>query len=178
MIRQLTVLAAACAVTFGAFAQPAVHYREGQRVDPQEVARILGNSGAPKTRSIRLLDGSQESAGQPSGPQALSLPVRFAFDSAEIASSARPQLDALAEGIKLLPPGAGVMVEGHTDSVGTEAYNQQLSQRRALAVKDYLVRQHGIEPSRLTATGVGEQKPIEGADPAAPANRRVQFKGM
>lgn len=178
MIRQLTILAAASLFSCAALAQNAIHYREGQRVDPQEVARILGHQAPIKTRSIRLLDSAEKtSQGGTATPSALSLPVRFGFDSAEIAAGARPQLDALAEGIKLLPPGAVVMVEGHTDAVGTEEYNQRLSQRRAHAVKEYLVKEHGIDPKRLMDAGLGKSQPIEGTSPQAPENRRVQFRG-
>jgi outer membrane protein OmpA-like peptidoglycan-associated protein len=103
--------------------------------------------------------------------------VRFEFDSADILPSARPQLDALAEGIKLLPPGRNVVIEGHTDATGNDEYNLQLSRRRASAVKDYLVRQHGIDARRLREVGLGKQNPISGADPFGAENRRVQFQG-
>jgi outer membrane protein OmpA-like peptidoglycan-associated protein len=122
---------------------------------------------------VRLLD----QPGSPPAAKALSLPIHFAFDSAAIASTARPQLDALAAGIKLLPPTQSVVVEGHTDAVGTESYNLELSQRRAAAVKDYLVSVHGIEATRLKDVGYGEFRPIQGKDPNAAENRRVQFHG-
>ena len=51
------------------------------------------------------------------------------------------------------------MVEGHTDSVGNDSYNQKLSEKRAGAVRDYLVRQ-GIESSRITVRGYGESRPV------------------
>ena len=175
MIAKLTVLGFAAFLSFSALAQN-THYREGQRVDPKDVARIL--SAAPtKTRSIRMLDqGAAPQAQEGQGP-ALSLPIRFGFDSAEIAESARPQLDALAAGIKMLPPGQTVVVEGHTDAVGSEEYNKQLSLRRAQTVKQYLVRVHGIDEQRLKEVGLSKQQPIEGADPFSSQNRRVQFRG-
>jgi outer membrane protein OmpA-like peptidoglycan-associated protein len=175
MIRAISMLAVASLFSCGAAAQQAVHYREGQHVDPQDVARILNRAVPIKTRSIRLLDN--DASPQKAVPAALSLPVRFGFDSADIAASARPQLDALAEGIKLLPPGSAVVVEGHTDSVGSEEYNQRLSKRRAYAVKEYLVARHGIDAKRLLDTGIGKQQPIMGLAPQAPENRRVQFHG-
>jgi OmpA-OmpF porin, OOP family len=102
--------------------------------------------------------------------------VQFAFDSADLLPNARPQLDALAEGIRLLPPTASVRIEGHTDAAGSDAYNDHLSRRRAESVKRYLVA-HGIDPSRLRAVGLGEQATLPGRDPQAPENRRVQFRG-
>ena len=163
-------------------------------------------AGAPamKMRSIRLLDDASSApaaqpqqvaaatqiaaaapadsgAGEPpvarSRVSALSLPVQFAFDSAEILPSARHQLDALAEGIRLLPAVQSVVIEGHTDAAGPELYNEQLSQRRAYAVKRYLVAAHGIDPARLRAVGMGEYAPLAGRDPYAAENRRVQFRG-
>ena len=108
---------------------------------------------------------------------ALSLPVHFAFGSADILPAAGTQLDALADGIKLLPPNSIVTVEGHTDAAGSDAYNLELSRVRARAVRDYLVQHHGIEAARLKTVGYGESRPIEGSDPYAALNRRVQFRG-
>jgi outer membrane protein OmpA-like peptidoglycan-associated protein len=160
-----------------------VHYREGQRIDPQQVRRIL-SADAPargRTRSIRLLDGdaatSASAQDEPAAPSALSAPIQFEFDSTVILPEARGQLDAIAEGIKLLPPGRQVVIEGHTDAAGSEDYNQQLSRRRAVAVTQYLAQRHGIAPQRLREIGLGERQPIEGLDPLAPDNRRVQFRG-
>jgi len=140
-------------------------------------------------RSLRLLDDSAAgavattsaaaaaAASQAAGPRALSLPVPFAFDSAEILPSARPQLDAIAAGIRMLPDDQKVVIEGHTDSVGTEQYNDELSQRRAQSVRRYLVATHGIDASRLQAQGFGKHQPLPGRNPLAAENRRVQFRG-
>ncbi|MBA2962081.1 MULTISPECIES: OmpA family protein [Ramlibacter] len=196
MIRYLStlVLALAAALLMSqARAEKVVIYREGQLVNPQEVAQVLG-----KTRGIQLLDGgatggSARSATAAALPArapgaaasekanaeaaALSLPVRFAFASAEILPAARDQLDALAKGIKLLPSDSAVTIEGHTDAVGDGAYNLALSRARAQSVRDYLVQQHGIDAARLKTVGFGKEQPIEGSDPCAALNRRVQFRG-
>lgn len=174
IIRRLASLCLAAAGSL-AFAQDAVHYKENEQVDPQEVARIL-DTRPMKMRSIRLAD--DDGPVQAAAPTALSLPVRFAFDSAQIAVSARVQLDALAEGIKLLPAERGVQIDGHTDAVGNDAYNNQLSQRRAIAVKQYLVQVHGIDAARLQTAGYGKSQPIDGTSAYAPENRRVQFRGI
>lgn len=192
----ILALSAACAGS--ALAQDVRQYRSGDRVDPREVAAILGQPAAVpaiKMRSIRLFDDSAASAIEPPlqlatapqaaaseaparpRPSALSLPVQFAFDSAEILPPAKQQLDALAEGIRMLPALQSVVIEGHTDAAGADFYNAQLSQRRAQAVKRYLVALHGIEPARLRAVGLGEQAPLRGLDPHAAENRRVQFRG-
>lgn len=110
------------------------------------------------------------------GPSALGLPVQFAFDSAELMPQALAQLDALAEGIRRADPGVRVVVEGHTDAVGSADYNQRLSQLRAQSVKTYLVSRHAIDPARLRVVGKGEFAPIEGSNPFAAQNRRVEFR--
>lgn len=180
MIRAIALSSLIALLSVGAGAQTTLHYREGQRVEPREVQQILDNvdDSGIRTRSIRLLGGTPAAtAGHPAAPSALSLPVRFEFDSAAILPSARAQLDALAEGIKLLPPDRTVLIEGHTDASGPPEYNLALSQRRAAAVKLYLVQNHGIDAQRLHDTGVGKRQPIAGADPYAAENRRVQFRG-
>ena len=202
MTRYFSTLAlaiAAALLTPQVKAEKVVVYREGQLVNPHDVAAVLG-----KTRSISLLDDApaapakftmvaavsvantkaKSSATAPiarddsnADASALSLPVRFAFDSAEILPVARTQLDALAEGIKLLAPKSIVTVEGHTDAIGSDAYNFELSRVRAHAVRDYLVQRHGIDAARLKTVAYGEGRPIEGSDPNAGLNRRVQFRG-
>lgn len=182
MIRTLVLCSLLAFTSAGAGAQTTLHYREGQRVEPREVMQILNNvDDAPtRTRSIRMLqDEPASGAGGPAATpaSALSLPVHFDFDSTTISAPARAQLDALAEGIKLLPPQRLVMIEGHTDATGSDEYNQALSMRRAAAVKRYLVQAHGIDGRRLRDAGFGKRRPIAGTDPYAAENRRVQFRG-
>lgn len=110
-------------------------------------------------------------------PTTLSLPVPFAFNSANLLPQARLHLDAVAEGIKLLPADRAVIIEGHTDAHGPDAYNMVLSQRRASAVRDYLSSRHQIGAQRLRVIGLGELDPLSGTDPGAGVNRRVQFRG-
>ena len=181
MIRTLALSGLAAILSFAAQAQTTLHFREGQRVDPQEVRRILDNvdDAAGTSRSIRVLGdkAAPGAAAAASGASALSLPVHFDFDSTTISASAREQLDALAEGIKLLPPERKVIIEGHTDARGPDDYNQALSLRRAAVVRQYLVQTHGIAAERLHDTGYGKRQPAVADDPFAAANRRVQFRG-
>src|SRR5947208_8622312 len=89
--------------------------------------------------------------------------ANFDFNRAEVNPSGR---DILDHAVKVLRdnPGLRVTVEGHTDSVGSAAYNQKLSERRAQAVKRYLVRQ-GIDPSRIMTEGYGKSRPIGSNEP-------------
>lgn len=135
-----------------------------------------------KFRSIRLLQtASAESvtetaAAADEAPSGFALPVQFAFDSARILPDATRQLDAVAEGIKLAGPDAEVVIEGHTDAVGSAQYNERLSLRRAESVKEYLVARHRISPDRLRTVGMGMNKPFDEANPYAGENRRVEFR--
>ena|SRR2546426_6231926 len=109
-------------------------------------------------------------------PSSLALPVQFAFDSARILPNAYRQLDAVAAGIKLVGPTAKIVIEGHTDAVGSAEYNLRLSSQRADAVRCYLITHHGIDPARLRVVGMGKFAPLNKASPTAPENRRVEFR--
>jgi len=109
-------------------------------------------------------------------PSSLALPVQFAFDSALILPDAYRQLDALAAGIKLAGPSVKVLIEGHTDAVGSAQYNLRLSSQRADSVRIYLITRHGIDPARLRVVGMGKYAPLNKTTPNAPENRRVEFR--
>ena len=102
--------------------------------------------------------------------------VNFAFDSAEVDGSSSVVLDAAADQLNECR-NVSVMVEGNTDSVGTDAYNQGLSERRAESVRSHLVGR-GVSASRLTAVGYGESRPIASndTDEGRALNRRVELK--
>jgi len=102
--------------------------------------------------------------------------VNFDFDKSNIRADARPVLD---EAVRVLKDDrqVDVSVEGHTDSIGTERYNQRLSERRARSVTDYLVR-GGIARNRLSPKGYGESRPVASNDTAdgRAQNRRVELR--
>ncbi|MCH2097901.1 MAG: OmpA family protein [Pseudomonadales bacterium] len=89
-------------------------------------------------------------------------------------SSNFPQIDRVAAFMEKYPK-TSAQLEGHTDSRGTDAYNQALSERRAYAVRDYLIDQKDIDPRRVTAVGYGESKPTatNDTDTGRQRNRRV-----
>lgn len=117
----------------------------------------------------------------PPGVAAVSLTVNFATGSARLTPQAESVLDDLgrALGSAQLAP-FRFRVEGHTDTVGSRALNQSLSEARAAAVRDYLVRRHGIAPARLEAIGLGEQQPLVATPDETPEarNRRVQILNL
>lgn len=101
--------------------------------------------------------------------------VNFAYDSSELQSAAKANLDKLAT-VLTNNPDTNINIYGHTDSRGTDAYNQSLSERRANAVKAYFVAK-GISASRLYAMGMGEKEPVatNDTDAGRAQNRRVEF---
>jgi OOP family OmpA-OmpF porin len=108
--------------------------------------------------------------------------VNFDFDKANIKAEFAPVLDEAAQILKDNPQ-VSVIIEGHTDSIGSETYNQRLSERRAESVRRYLVDK-GVDASRLETHGYGESQPVasnttsEGKDnPEGRAmNRRAELK--
>ncbi len=102
--------------------------------------------------------------------------VNFAFDSAMLTPEAEMTLDEAVALMKETDEVLEVRVEGHTDSIGSDQYNMDLSQRRAESVVQYLV-DNGVNPARLIPVGMGEGYPVASNDTVAgrAANRRVDF---
>lgn len=101
--------------------------------------------------------------------------VLFEYNQAELRSTARQRLRAVAEALRA-NPAAEIVIEGHTDSIGSDSFNAQLSQRRAEAVRQFLVDE-GIPMHRIRAVGRGEEEPLADNDtPEGRANnRRVEI---
>ncbi len=110
-------------------------------------------------------------------PRELVVPVLFAFDSTELVTCSVASLHALAEHLIAHPEIASLQIEGHADGSGSPAYNQSLSERRAAAVRDWLI-QHGVEAERLRVAARGEDAPVETneAEEGREQNRRVRFR--
>jgi OmpA-OmpF porin, OOP family len=85
--------------------------------------------------------------------------VLFDFDKSVVKSKYNKDLETVAELLKK-NPGLKIRIEGNTDNIGTEAYNQKLSERRAAAVKDYLVQKYVVDAARIETVGYGLEKPV------------------
>jgi outer membrane protein OmpA-like peptidoglycan-associated protein len=181
--------AAILGIAFQSLAQQVQYFPLANAPSPLVVAKTLvGENFKPKLkmRGVRQLGESAgghdpiaaEGSFTPDTSNALAVPIPFAFDSATLAAEAKAPLDQIAEGIKLVQEAtpAVVVIEGHTDSVGQPGYNKRLSQRRAAAVKRYLVEAHGVNPALLKSVGKGEAEPLNPANPRGDENRRVQFR--
>jgi OOP family OmpA-OmpF porin len=95
--------------------------------------------------------------------------LNFAHDSAQIEPAGAKRLEAEVVPVLKNNPNERIEIDGHTDSTGSDAYNQKLSERRAEAVRAFLAS-HGVESSRLTARGFGKSRPIAPND--TPENKR------
>ncbi|MBI1396095.1 MAG: OmpA family protein [Betaproteobacteria bacterium] len=86
-------------------------------------------------------------------------PGRFEFDKWHLRPQLLEKLDEIAEKLKSAKCEA-INIVGHTDRIGSRAYNQKLSERRANAAKEYLVKKHGIDPTLISTAGRGETSPV------------------
>ena len=150
-------------------ADPAVKAREVQFVD------TLRNR---KTRSLSLGEREQIAEIASTKPK-IDLDIQFDYNSAEIRASSMSAVQEL--GKALSDPslkGSTFVVAGHTDSIGSDAYNQDLSERRADTIKRYLTAKYGINGTDLVTVGYGESKPKDPNAPMDPINRRVEVVNM
>ncbi|MEO1456448.1 MAG: OmpA family protein [Pseudomonadota bacterium] len=134
----------------------------------------------PKSKTTSQPAGTPEAKVEyvalPSDVQ-VNLQINFDFDSAVLRESERRKLDAVCTAMR--DSDVSVFhIFGHTDTSGAAGYNLTLSQLRADEVRRYLVRDCGIDGSRLKAIGVGEDHPLEAVAPRAPENRRVEFQAV
>ena len=140
--------------------------------EPPSISEITDHIFPKRALTRSLFD--KETADKP--VKSIGMPVLFHFGKTTLVESSKPFLDVI--GIALLQPdheGEIIIIEGHTDAVGTNQNNFKLSERRALAVKEYLVNEYSIEPLRLFTEGKGERQLFDETNPNAGVNRRVEF---
>ncbi len=149
--------------------------RAHAQASPDDIVRKLLPSG-PRTRSLR---GVTVTPGEKTPPPSIDLYVNFEFDSAKLDANGIMALQALGTAMKD-PRLKGYLfqIAGHTDAVGDDAYNQRLSEARAQAVREYLIRQFGVAPEVLSAAGFGKSKPLDPTRPNDAINRRVQVTNV
>lgn len=103
--------------------------------------------------------------------------IEFGFDSAALTEDQRPKLQKLCNVMKASDINLFRII-GHTDSSGSDAYNERLSRLRAEEVQRYFINDCGIDAKRLEAVGLGERFPLEDTDPKSDQNRRVEFQAL
>jgi outer membrane protein OmpA-like peptidoglycan-associated protein len=155
----------------------------------EEMGRLLFGGqtsdapGAMKMRSINFKPKTNERADDMAIAQriesertSVGLPIKFAYNSAEILPESMPFLEEVGKMMTMSDfADRQLIIEGHTDAVGSASYNLELSRRRAQAVRNYLATNFGVSTNRLTTKGLGKSKPLPGRDPFDAVNRRVQF---
>ncbi len=149
--------------------------RDGDNV-PDVTDACPDRPGAPSTNPAR--NGCPGLVLVQDGQVRINRPVFFANNSDRILGNSNAVLQAVAEALRAIPEIRRVSVQGHTDDVGDDAANLELSNRRAASVVQWLTTRGGIDAGRFTSEGFGETRPlVEGTSRAARAqNRRVEFR--
>ncbi len=149
--------------------------------DPSKAAAESAFVQSIKNRTTRSLSSGERDQIYAIAQQKpnIDLEITFDYNSAKISNSALPQVDAL--GKALTDPslkGTTFVVAGHTDAVGSDSFNQDLSERRADAVKQYLTTKYGMAAADLVTVGYGKTRLKNPNDPKGGENRRVQVVNM
>jgi outer membrane protein OmpA-like peptidoglycan-associated protein len=143
-----------------------------------EQGRFIQKIRGRATRSLSVSEREEIATIVQDKPK-IDLEINFDYNSADI--SAKSMLAVQALGRALTNPdlkGSTFVVAGHTDAAGGEAYNQDLSERRADSIKKFLVNKYSIASSDLVTVGYGKSKLKDPANPLADINRRVQVVNM
>jgi outer membrane protein OmpA-like peptidoglycan-associated protein len=184
---------------FCAFCCPSA---QSQVLSTDDVVRELAPKPPTRTRSI----SSPASIGDPDDASLQSLPGRgirvterkklqeliasknlptldieilFNLDSALIPASATQGLNQIGGALQRKELASSrIAINGHTDASGDDEYNQQLSERRALSVRDFLIDRFKVDPSRLVVAGFGEERLKNRSDPVSAINRRVELVNL
>ena len=136
----------------------------------------MSNLDATPKVNKKKLKKSINTAMQKANTKALSMQILFAYNSADLTQAAQDQLKPVGEALaseKL--QNLGFVVEGHTDAIGSNDYNKNLSEERAASVKQFLVDMYHINPSRIQIIGKGKNNLFDPRNPASEVNRRVRI---
>jgi outer membrane protein OmpA-like peptidoglycan-associated protein len=152
-----------------------------QPVDPATVAaegKLVQKVRGRSTRSLSVSEREEIAAIVKDKPK-IDLEINFDYNSADISAKSLPSVMALGRALTNSDlKGSTFVVAGHTDAAGGEAYNQDLSERRADSIKRYLVDKYGINGSDLVTVGYGKSKLKDANQPMSETNRRVQVVNM
>ena len=153
----------------------------GPQVDPAATAaegKFVQTIRGRSTRSLSATEREEIATIVKDKPK-VDLEINFDYNSAQISAKSLPSVQALGRALSNADlKGSTFVVAGHTDAAGGEAYNQELSERRADAIKRYLVDKYGIGSADLVTVGYGKSKLKDPNQPLAEVNRRVQVVNM
>jgi outer membrane protein OmpA-like peptidoglycan-associated protein len=141
----------------------ACHTKEAIEMAKKATKMVKALCPAKPKKEVRVIDK-------------MTIMVNFDFDKADIRDEDKPELKKALDFVKKYP-GAKIKVEGHTDHTGTDVYNMGLSERRALSVKNYLVKDGKIDTKKITIKGYGKTKPVatNATKEGRAKNRRVEI---
>jgi outer membrane protein OmpA-like peptidoglycan-associated protein len=169
--RIIEALKPAGRITRGLTATP----NTARSAEDAQFVNSLRNKG---TRSLTS-DDREKIASIARKKPSIDLEINFEFNSDTIGARALPQVRALGEALSSDDLKDGTfLVAGHTDAKGGEDYNQNLSERRADAVKRFLSEKYGIDTSKLMTAGYGKTQLKTPSNPLGGENRRVQLVNM
>jgi outer membrane protein OmpA-like peptidoglycan-associated protein len=153
----------------------------GPQADPAVKAKEMGFIATLRDRKSRSLSlGEREEIAEIASIRPkIDLDIQFDYNSADIRTSSMPAVQELGKALSDASlKGSTFVVAGHTDAIGGEGYNQDLSERRADTIKRYLIDKFGIAGTDLVTVGYGKSKPKDPNAPMDPINRRVQVVNM
>jgi len=173
---------------FGQVTNTKIHeVQDSVETNQKAISELAANQAALETEVAKLSDTAQDALMRAEKANKLAKgkflyeetlavnDVTFNFNQASLTDNAKAALDAFSAKVKGLSQNAYVEIQGHTDNIGSEAYNLKLGQKRADVVMRYLNMELGIPLFRMNSTSYGEYKPIADNSTKAgrAANRRV-----
>jgi outer membrane protein OmpA-like peptidoglycan-associated protein len=143
-----------------------------------EEQKVIEDLKASNSRGLTVEERNKVAAIAKSKPS-IDLAIFFEYNSAEISQKATPDLMNLGRALTNADlQGDTILLGGHTDAKGSDAYNQKLSERRAESVKRFLVDKFRIPDQNLVVVGYGEEQLKNKADPNSAENRRVEITNL
>lgn len=142
---------------------------------------LLPPAGAPavKYRGLRVLNANPTDAAAAETGPSVNVDIKFALNSADLSDAAKDTVKQMAAAMNSHDLSTyHFLIEGHTDTTGTAAYNQTLSKKRADAVRAFLIENYHVDASRLESIGRGQTMLADPAHPESPVNRRVQVVNL
>ncbi|MEQ1529048.1 MAG: OmpA family protein [Methylococcales bacterium] len=132
-------------------------------------------AGKPKASAMRMSGSKVKKQTE----TAISMQIQFDYKSAELTADAKHKLTPLGEALASHElKSIGFVVEGHTDAIGGDAYNKELSIQRAASVKQFLTSQYRVDAQRIHTIGKGETHLLDPSNPESDVNRRVRIVAM
>ncbi len=189
MIKTLSQSAAiifmGCVLSTASVAKEEIVFSEDSVLSNEELANILLKTAPKKNSSQKLLSRGLDFNKKEKDefisplniePISISFPIKFDRNSSTLNPNSLTHLKQLGTLLNLEKMvNENIMIVGHTDSLGSDSHNLTLSKKRSQSVKDFLVSNYQIEPTRIKTSGKGESSTLPGKSGEASVNRRVEF---